>query len=501
MRRLAAGCLTLLLLGSNASADWLEASSDHFVIYGDQSEKALRGFAERLERFHAAMAYVFRRPPARPSASNRVTIYVVSTQAAVRDLAGSSDRALAGVYLPRAGAAIAVIPRPGVAAAQYGMSPETILFHEYAHHFMAGLTARTFPRWFVEGFAEFFAGVKFRADGGVGLGAPATHRFAELAYAPEVPIRRMLEFDGGAGTSRSGYDAFYGQSWVLFHYLQFAPERAGQLVQYQQRLAAGEPALDAARGAFGDLDRLETDMESYQRRRKISYLLIDPRALTIGPITIRELRPGETAMMPTRMRSRAGVTPEQAANLLPEARKIAAQHPDDPAVLAALAEAEFDAGDEDAAIAAADRALVIDPQQIDAHIQKGYALFSKVEKGTLPAESWKDVRSQFVRANKVENDHPVPLVQYYLSYLVQGAPPTKAAVDGLEWAMVLAPFDVSLRWLVAQRMVSENRLKDAAQTLKPLAYSPHPGEFTDQARKMLQDVEARIGEAQSPSPD
>ncbi len=490
------GCFPSFLFASTANAEWLEVNSDQFVIYGDQNEKDLTKFAERLELFHAAMAYRFRIQQAKPSPSNRVTIYVVTNRTKVRKLAGSDNRYLAGVYFPRAGSAIAVIPKLDRGSSQDEMSAETVLYHEYAHHFMSGLTARAFPRWFVEGFAEFFASVRFQRDGSVGLGAPATHRAGELTYARYVSIRRMLDFDGGAGASKSGYDAFYGQSWVLFHYLMFAPERAGQLTQYQSLLATGESALDAAGHAFGDLDRLEKDMESYLNRKRLSYLVIDGKALKIGQITIRALRPGEAAMMPTKIRLKVGVTQEEALGLLPEAQRVAALHPEDPAVLSALAEAEFDAGNDDAAIAAADSALTIEPNQISAHIQKGYALFRKVQKGALPKESWKDVRIQFVRANKVENDNPIPLIQYYLTFKEYGEPPTKTAVDGLEWAMVLAPFDSSLRWLAAQQMISENRLKDAAQTLAPLAYSPHPGEHTERARQLLKDVQARIGSDQ-----
>jgi hypothetical protein len=170
-------------------------------------------------------------------------------------------------------------------------------------------------------------------------------------------------------------------------------------------------------------------------------------------------------------------------------------------VLTALAEAEFDAGNDDAAIAAADAALAIDPQQVNAHIQKGYALAHKVESGALPKEAWKDVRKQFVKANGVEHDHPVPLVQFYLTYVMQGERPTKNAVDGLEWAMQLAPFDASLRWLVAQEMVADERYKEAALTLGPLAYSPHPGKNTEEALKLLKDVEARLASSMDSAPE
>jgi tetratricopeptide (TPR) repeat protein len=496
IRSIALGCLSFFLFASAAQAKWLEASSDHFVIYGDQHEEALKGFAERLERFHATMIYVFGKQPTKPSPSNRVTIFVVSSASKVREVTGTKNRYLAGIYIPRAGGSVAVIPKLKSASSDFELSGETILYHEYAHHFMMGLTDRAYPRWFVEGFAEFSAGVKFQRDGSIALGTAPTHRALELFYGREVPIRRLLDFDGGAAGSK-GYDSFYGQSWVLFHYLQLDPARAGQLQKYEMLLAKGQSALEAAEGAFGDLDQLEKETESYIRRSRLSAIIVKPTRLTISPVALRQLRPGEAAMMPIRVESRVGVTLEEARSLVPEARKIAARYPEDPVVLAALAEAELDAGNDDAAIAAADRALAIDPQQINAHLQKGYALSHKAITGKLPKEFWKEVRGQFAKANRIENDHPIPLVQFYLSYLAQGERPTENSIDGLEWAMQLAPFDMSLRWLVAQQMVSDKRLPEAAQILAPLAYSPHPGEHTDKARQLLKDVEAQLKEPQA----
>src|SRR5690606_31060557 len=132
------------------------------------------------------------------------------------------------------------------------------------------------------------------------------------------------------------------------------------LLKYRQLLAAGHFALEAAEGAFGDLRQLDKDMESYVRRRRFDGMIADGNALAIGPITMRKLRPGEAAMMPVIIESKVGASREEALKLLPEARRVAALHPDDPAVLAALAKVELDAGNDDAAIAAADRAVAID---------------------------------------------------------------------------------------------------------------------------------------------
>ena len=499
MRHLAVVGVSIALFASNARADWMQASSDHFVIYGDQSEKEIGGFAERLERFNSAMSYLFgKSQEPKPSPSNRVTIFVVSNQTAVREVAGTANRYLAGFYLPRAGATVAVIPER---LSGGDMKGESVLYHEYAHHFMVGLSSRTFPRWFVEGFAEFFGSVRFDSDGSIKLGIPTRARAEELAYARPVPIRRLLDFDGGASEPTSSYESFYGQSWLLFHYLQMEPERAGQLVKYQQLLASGATALEAAERAFGDLDKLEQDLESYQRRRRVNVLVIDSKKLGVGPIAVRRLRAGEAAMMPIMIESKVGVTREEALQLLPKARKVAAEYPDDPAVLEALAEAEVDAGYYAAAIAAADRAVALDANRINAIIQKGQALYRETATGVLPKESWKDVRGQFVAANKVEHDNPIPLVQFYLTYLEQGVRPTENAVAGLEWALQLAPYDTSLRWLVAQQMIGDGRLDEAVQTLALLAYSPHPGEQTEKARKLLQQVEeSRAAKAAAPEP-
>jgi tetratricopeptide (TPR) repeat protein len=489
MRHRLLGFLALPLVATAANAEWREASSDHFVVYSEQDESIVRRFSERLERFHAAMAHVHAKQQAKPSPSNRVTIFVVPSTTQVAKV--TDIRRAAGVYRARAGASVAVIPevRGGSTSRLTG---ETVLYHEYAHHFMYGLTTRALPRWFTEGFAEFFAGVRFNDDGSVTLGAPANHLALELIYATKVPIGTLLDFDGGYRKERLGRDQFYAQSWMLFHYLQMGQERAGQLVQYQRQMASGASALEAAQSAFGDLEELERNSVAYAKRRKLSAMVIPATALAASSIVMRELRPGEAAMMPTMIESSWGVDREEALSLVPQARKVAVRHPDDPAVLAALAEAEVDAGNFDAAIVAADAALELDARHLKALVWKGYALGRKIESGALSKESWADVRALFIKANAVENDAPVPLIEFYRSYLGQGEQPTKNAVEGLEWAMALAPFDQSLRWLVAQQMVRDNRLQEAVRTLGPLAYSPHPGEQTEAALKLLAEVEAKL---------
>ncbi len=487
----------LALSATTAHADWSEASSDHFIIYSDQSEKSLRPFAERLELFHAMMAQVLRKEPPKPSPSNRVTIYVVSSETEVQNLIKARNSIVSGIYRARAGATVALVPQLRHARSDLDLAPETILYHEYAHHFMAGITARAYPRWFVEGFAEFFSGVRFRS-GKVNLGMPANHRLLELEFSTHLPIRELLSYAGNSREPKSRYDAFYGDSWALFHFLQFAPERAGQLGRYQALLGQGQSALGAAQGAFGDLDQLDKEVLLYWKRGYMNHVVIEQSTLKIGSIGVSKVSPGLAAMMSIAIRSELGLSKEEAASLLADAQHVAARFPEDAEVLTVLAAVELAAGNDDAAIATADRAIAISPDRVDAQLQKGFALFQKVESGALPKESWAWVRSQFAKANTIEHDHPIPLIEFYRSYLVQGAQPTKNAIDGLAWAMQLAPFDPSVRWMVSQELIADGRLADAAEVLAPLAYSPHRNELTDQALKALQEVQARIAREQAP---
>ncbi|EJU10104.1 hypothetical protein LH128_25648, partial [Sphingomonas sp. LH128] len=158
-----------------AQAAWTEASSEHFVIYANDSDKDITRFAQQLERYHAGMAYVLGSKVAKPSPSNRVTVYVVKNTREVRELHGGDNKFVGGFYVPRAGGSLAIVP-----AVQSGSGQVTwsmiVLLHEYAHHFLISSNVSAMPRWLSEGSAEFFASAKFEADGGLWLGRPASHR-------------------------------------------------------------------------------------------------------------------------------------------------------------------------------------------------------------------------------------------------------------------------------------------------------------------------------------
>ena len=477
--------LVALALGAPVEAKWHVAESDHFVIYADDSEKNVRRFAAMLEGYHSAMELASRRKVEKPSPSNRVTIYAVGSARDVQSLAGTTSRVLAGFYIPRAGGSVAFVQdlRSTRGEPDEAMS---VLLHEYAHHFLISSQRFAMPLWMSEGAAEFYSSAFFKSDGGVDIGKPNTSRGWELFNAEEVPIRELLDQAAYAKRTSKRYDAFYGRSWLLYHYLVFAEGRKDQLQQYWLELARGTAAIEAAEKVFGDLDKLEKELDGYLRLRRMYTYTLPGTALNVGAINVAPLSEGHAAMLPVITTSKRGVNDEQAAALLVKARAIAARYPQDAAVQAALAEAEFDAGNHAEAIAAADRAIASDAASKNALVQKGLAMFALAEDADDAGAAYKAAMAPFQALNRLEADHPYPLIYYYRSFAERGAEPNETARHALERASTLAPFDLGLAVSTGQMLAQEGKVGGAVATLQPVAASPHGGGIAAAAKAMIE---------------
>jgi tetratricopeptide (TPR) repeat protein len=360
-----------------------------------------------------------------------------------------------------------------------------VLLHEYAHHFLIGASRFAMPRWINEGAAEFFAAATFNDDGSVLIGRAAQHRGPELFNGDPIDVRELLDAPPYDPQDRGNRrNAFYGYSWLLYHHLTFSDERTGQLRQYQLNVVQGMPSLAAAQAAFGDLDALERELSAYKRSRMLT-LKLPAEKLTTAAVSVRPLSAGEAAMMPLQIRSQRGVNAQEATEILVEARQIATRYPDDPGVLTALAEAEYDAGNDAEAIAAADAAIARDSQRANAYVQKGYAMFRQAQAlGNQPA-AYEAAMQPFSALNSIENDHPLPLVYYYRSYVERGANPPENARAALERAADLAPCDQQLQLNAGLMLMGEGKNAIARNFLAPVAANPHGGGFAAKAKQLI----------------
>lgn len=489
MKRQLLPLFALLAASSELQAKWIEASSAHFVIYADAKPQEVEQFSSQLERFHSSLMLVMSSDDLTlPSPSNRVTVYVVKDAKEVREISGAKSKIVYAFYKPRAGQSFAIVPAIKAEIGQTDFSMIALL-HEYVHHFQLSTSRYAWPRWLIEGSAEFFASAQFDKDGTVTIGMPANHRTWEIVYTRSLSARDMLDPQSYEKNHKGDYAAFYGKAWLLYHYLAFSEKRRGQLDQYLKLLQTGVGSAKAATASFGDLDQLERELDEYKQRGKMTALRMNNARLQPSPVTLRELSAGEAAIMPVRVRSRSGVSRAQAKELVPEARAIAARFPQDAAVLAALAEAEYDAGNDELAIAAADAALERDPAQVNAYVQKGYALFRMVDGARDFARAVRAAREPFIALNKIEPDHPLPLIYFYLGQRRLG-PPTPLSIQALERAVEIAPFDMGLRFTLVRQQIQDKRYDEAAFNLAPIAYNPHASGM-EPARTLLDRLQKR----------
>lgn len=479
---------TALLTAVPAQAGWNEARSKHFVVYADEPEPELKAFAEKLERFDAAVREARGVPDVQPGRSTQVTLYVLKNIEALRKVYGDEDTAVAGFYLPKASGSVAFVPeegRPG----KWGLSGQTIFFHEYTHHLMLQDADQPLPTWLTEGFAEFFANPEFKPDGSVVIGRPPLYRGEALYTIERIPLEKMISGDYLYVTGRE-YDSIYGRGWLLTHLLAFDLKRRGQQTRFLDEIAKGVPAKQAAQNAFGDLKALDKELDRYFKNDTWTLATIPAAKLKIPPVTVRPLSAGEAQLMEAKIRLARGGSPAKLKSLVAKARATAQQNPTDENVQTILAQVELAAGNPAEALAAADSALAKNPQSFDALMTRGKALLKIGEKNKASG-NWNGARQAFLDANKIDPEAGEPLVLYYRSYVTQGIAPTKNAVDGLSYAVILAPQDNELRMELIGRLIEDNRLDAARTIIGPVAYSPHRGKWHDAAVAILEQLNAR----------
>ncbi|HVM38933.1 MAG TPA: tetratricopeptide repeat protein [Sphingomicrobium sp.] len=488
--RVVLSCLfaSLLLVAAPARADWHVAKTRHFIIYADEKPERLRAFADRLEKFDKAIRLIRDMPDPEIGDGNRLTVFMVNSEAAVQRLANDKSGMIGGFYVPRASGSIAFVPR--TAGGEHERA-ENILFHEYAHHLMLSHSEAVFPEWLVEGFAEFMATARFDKKGSVVLGAAPVHRAWGLFSGNPLPLELLITGDYGK-LSQEQREAIYGRGWLLAHYLTFEPSRQGQLSRYVTTLGKGVKPREAAVAAFGDLKQLEKETEAYLRRKRLTTLEVAAHALVTAPAEIARLSPGAAAVMPLRIESKRGVNRTTAGPLAAKVRAIAAAHPGDPLVQVTLAEAEYDAGQYQAAEAAADRALAADPRNPEAMVYKGRALAARASSaaGEQRNALFTAARKIFIAANQLDTEDPEPLLEYYKSFLDQGVRPTANAIAALHYASDLAPQDLGLRMNSARAYLADGKIKEARRRLEPVAYNPHGRRLADAAKAVIQKIDA-----------
>lgn len=503
--------LGLFTAATAARAEWWQAETSHFIIISESDKADVENFATRLERFDNALRHLQRLPIPGPDVgpTNKVRVYRFGDPFEIGELAtsGGGRGGIAGFYVPRAGASVAFVPTKSDDRMRFdrnldrrqliqrtALSPEGTLFHEYVHHFMLQRFNTTYPHWYVEGFAELYATIELLDGGAFKVGVVPQHRGPDLERLGDVKLTKLLDHS----KKLSGQETYqsYSFGWMLAHYLNFNKERQGQLAQYLKALNAGEDSLTAATRVFGDLDKLQSELQKYKDGPFPGYEVI-PAKYVAPVVTMRRLTPGEEAVIKAHIRSERGVSRSQARSVVSSIEGKELAYPDDLAVQLIAAEAYADARDFDKAEATLKRALTINPDSQKAHVLMGAAISARAEEEKNPA-LYATARTWFQDAVRLDPKDPRAAIGLYMTYYEAREAIPESALLTLEGVFDSSSHDAGYRMILARQLLDENRGKVARSILAPLAFSAHKQEEANKVAKIVEEIDAeKIPEART----
>jgi tetratricopeptide (TPR) repeat protein len=481
-----------------AEAKWLEATTRHFAVYSEGGEQELREFAGKLEKFD----YVLRtyHQVTKPASPIKLKVYLLPTIPAVGRMIESEG--VAGYYIPDARGLMMVGTHATArqlsndartARADVEIDAESILLHEYTHHFMYQYFPAAYPTWYSEGFAEFWGATDILKNDVVEIGLPADYRFRSFSYNRWLPLAKLFTAQSYADVPE--LDLLYAQGWLLVRHAFENPQRRKQIQTYLTAINGGETYEQAMNRAFGNVAAYNDELFAYAARSKFSLLRLPFKKIEVGEIAIRAPGPAEDSLMEYSIKLAQGVRQRTAAKFADEVRQAAARFPDDPFALALLTEAERLAGNAEAAAAVADRLVAKAPNDPRALLQKGLAEHARLKSAASgDAKAWDAARRFLVRAVKAAPNDPLALEAYYDSFAARGMLPPDEAQAALYRAMELAPSDSDLRYKVAADFEKRDMIDDAIAIIRPVAFElPHAE--SDKTRKRREELEEKHREA------
>lgn len=470
---------------------WKRADSAHFSVFSDGSAEELVEYTRTLEKFDGLLRFWFDKPSR--DDDQRLSVYLLEDQRAVGDLFGK--RRVAGFYKAGPEAVYAVAHREGGA-----FNGQTVLFHEYAHHFMFREFNVPAPAWLTEGFAEFLGTVQFADDGRWTYGALAEHRSGELRRWDDLEIQKLLAWPQ---ESRGGYviPGFYGWSWALTHMLYMDEDRGARIGAYLDRLSAGEQPLPAAEAVFGDLERLERRLESYVRN-EMDFAISDEPFPWDRTVELSMLEAEAGRMLELRLRRMTGHEPDEIRDDL-LAYAAGSASPAQALAEAGMAAFDVEAGERyefkeknDRAMAGpyfpeaaqlADRALAADPENVRANLLKGRILARQLkESRSTDADAWTEARRHFQMANRSDPGNAEALFGFARSYVWEGRE-GKMMGDAFLAAFRRAPQVRLFRIGLAYDLARQGQYDSAIALVQPIANDPH---YPKGGRKIVERIEA-----------
>ncbi|MFQ5926456.1 MAG: DUF1570 domain-containing protein [Terriglobia bacterium] len=281
------------LLQAKKKPEWIEGHSSHFHVISNAKPKKVQKVTQKLEEFRHLFSSMF--PGLRLDPPVPTTVLFFKNDKSMRPYKPLTPKGkpkrLAGFFQPG--------PERMYLAVNLGTrNAQRTTFHEYVH-LMLQLNFERLPLWLDEGLAEFYErtdlhGAKFT------LGYPQVNYWSVLRNSKLIPLDVLVKVNHQSDyyNEPKKRTLFYGQSWLLVHYL-IAGKKGKRQKQFAgfTRLLRQDVPQDAAFGqAFSmTYQQMQRQLQSYLRQLNVNYFrgrLSKPPAKE-EPV---ELRPIDTAL-------------------------------------------------------------------------------------------------------------------------------------------------------------------------------------------------------------
>ena len=269
--------LALLLAGPAALArdkneSWIQITSPHFVVVTNSSEKQGRRIADQFERMRSLFHALF--PKSQMDATGApIIVLAMNDDKGFRALEPQEYLAKGSLKL---GGLFLEAPDKNYVLMRIdaeGEHPYSVIYHEYTH-FLLRRSAEWMPLWMNEGLAEFYQNTDIH-EKEASLGQPSIEDILWLRQNRLLPLTTLLTVDHKSPyyhEERKG-SIFYAESWALTHYIETgdAQQKTHRMTDYANLLAQKADPITAATQAFGDLKKLQADLENYVERGSFRY--------------------------------------------------------------------------------------------------------------------------------------------------------------------------------------------------------------------------------------
>lgn len=472
-----------------SQARWLRAETRRFVVYSDGDKAELEGFARKLSSFDLVLRA--RHGVEDREVGRKLDVYLVRGPLQLQRVQPRVGYGVGGFYRATPAQVMAVAIRD-----ERGLGADDVLFHEYTHHFMLEYFPAAYPAWLIEGYAEYFSTAQITPEA-IELGRYNTNRAGMLRQVNWLFLGDLITAKP-SDLRGEKVMAFYGQSWLLTHYMMMDDKRAAAFDVAIRAIADGKPPVEAMERATGKkMGALNEELRRYFHG-KLMYRRAANTLTKDLPVAVTELPPSADGLLLESVSLAGPMTGNDGRALLRTVRQRAGEFPDDRLANFTLVRAEMRFGDVDKAEALLKRRLASDPRDSETLRLLGELELWRGDKDkdkARKAEFYKVAKGYLARAFAIDGDDYRTLYAYARARSEEPGYPDANTVNALLLALQLAPSVDSIRMRAGEGLLSRDQKADAIAVLTPLANSPH-----DETRRLRAAALIAAARGEGPPP-